>query len=80
MKIKFKGLYETKSAGCGVCGRRRSVGKKFLTSKTYYLPSGTAMTFRINEIYDVVDKDGAFLLQYNYRNEHCEKINVFEAV
>ena len=80
MKLKFNGLYEAKSSGCGVCGRRKMSNRNFVTVKTFYLPSGHSMTFRANTIYDVMDKDGEFLLQYNYRNNRNEKVSVFEVV
>lgn len=80
MKLKFNGMYENKSSGCGVCGKRHGGGRRFITVKTFYLPSGGTLTFRANNVYELVDKDAEFLLKYNYRNDRGEKVSVFEVV
>lgn len=64
MKIKFNGVKEKSRKGCSVCGGKSS-RMTMTTSKTYYLPSGTRMTFRVGRIENVSDADGQFLLSFN---------------
>ena len=62
MKVIFKGVKEKRS-GCPVCGHAHS-DTVFRTSKEYILPSGRIQTFRINQEYDLNERDANFLLSY----------------
>lgn len=68
MKVVFNGVMEETRKGCKVCGGR-SFRQRLATTKTYYLPSGRRMTFRIGRIEEVSDEDGEFLLSLNTKNK-----------
>ena len=71
MRVKFNGVTEETRKGCKVCGGR-TYKNRLVTHKTYYLPSGRVMTFRIGRSEEVSDTDGEFLLSLN------DKQKVFE--
>lgn len=79
MIIRFNGIIEKRSGGCGVCGKRRT-GSQFLASKTYILPSGVTKTFRVGQTETVSERDAQFLLQYRYQTSTGEVKQVFEVV
>lgn len=65
MKVVFKGLIETKTGGgCASCGKRAKSGNRFVTSKSYFLPSGDNKTFVMDKPVEVSERDGQFLLSY----------------
>ena len=62
MTLIFKGTKtETKSRGCGCRKRRR--GSRMSTIKTFHLPSGATVVFRLGGRQRVSDSDGEFLLE-----------------
>ena len=79
MKVKFNGLIEKRTKGCGVCGAR-NVEMQFTVTKTYILPSGRTVTFRAGRTEEVNPSDGAFLLGYKYTNPDGSVHPVFEEV
>lgn len=79
MKIKYMGVIEKRSKGCGVCGKHHT-DREFRTSKTYILPSGMTKTFFAGRVEEVSDSDGAFLLSYQYQTQNGEVKKVFEVV
>lgn len=80
MKIKFNGVLEKKTSGCGACGSRTVNGYAFVTTKSYILPSGINKTFKVGVIEDVADIDGQFLLGYIYDDENGDRRAIFEEV
>ena len=78
MRIQFNGIIEKSSSGCKPCGRSGG-GSKFLTTKTYHLPSKVSKTFRVGVPETVSEGDAQFLLQYKYESDGVVK-NVFEVV
>ena len=63
MNVIFKGIKETrKSGGCGCCGRAK-VSSGIRTHKQLSLPSGRFKVFRINQVTEVLDSDGEWLLE-----------------
>lgn len=79
MKVKFTGVIERRSGGCGACGKKRT-DRVMKTSKTYILPSGITKTFIAGRVEEVSDIDGAFLLSYQYQTPEGETKKVFEVV
>lgn len=79
MKVKFTGVIERRSKGCGACGKRHT-DREFRTSKTYILPSGITKTFFAGRAEEVSDIDGNFLLSYQYLTPEGEVKTVFEVV
>lgn len=79
MKVKFTGVVEKRSKGCGACGKRHT-DRSFRTSKTYILPSGITKTFFAGRVEEVSDVDGEFLLSYQYQTPEGETRKVFEVV
>ena len=79
MKIKYMGVIEKHSKGCGVCGKRHT-DPEFRAFKTYILPSGMTKTFFAGRVEEVSDSDGAFLLSYQYQTPNGEVKKVFEVV
>lgn len=77
MKIKYMGVIEKRSKGCGVCGKRHT-DPEFRAFKTYILPSGITKTFFAGRVEEVSDSDGAFLLSYQYQTPNGEVKKVFE--
>lgn len=65
MKIMFNGLLEKKPSSGGCNCKKSSADYGFVTSRMYFVPSGQQLTFRIGEVKEVSDQDGAFLLSYN---------------
>ena len=62
MRLKFKGIKREKtSRGCGCRGRRS--GTRLSTIKSFHLPSGTTVVFRVGKPQKVSDSDGEFLLR-----------------
>lgn len=65
MKVVFKGLLESRAGGgCASCGKRAKSSNRFVTEKSYFLPSGDNKTFVMDKPVEVSDKDGEFLLSY----------------
>lgn len=60
MKIRYTGKYESKSS-CGCAGNVSSVA--FKRFRTYYLPSGNTVNFRVGQVVDLLDSDGKWLLE-----------------
>ena len=79
MKVKFTGVIEKRSRGCGACGKHHT-GNEFRTSKTYILPSGISKTFVAGRVEEVSETDGAFLLSYQYQTPDGVIRKVFEVV
>lgn len=79
MKVVFQGLLEKTSSGCRACGRSKSRAR-FVSSKTYILPSGEVKTFRVGEEYELNDFDARFLLSYNSPDANGLSRQVFEEV
>lgn len=80
MILRFNGSVERESHGCVPCGTRSVSESVFRRSKTYYLPSGRSLTFRVGQTYDVSEEDGEFLLLYNWDDEHGVNHRQFEVV
>lgn len=65
MKVVFNGLMENvKSGGCTSCGKAGKSEKRFVSTKSYFLPSGLQKTFVVGEVVEVNERDGNFLLSY----------------
>ena len=79
MKLKFTGVIEKRSGGCGACGKKHT-DRVMKTSKTYILPSGITKTFIAGRVEEVSDTDAAFLLLYQYETPEGEIKEVFEVV
>lgn len=79
-KIVFRGIIEKRSSGgCSAC-RKRTTESRFVTIKTYILPSGVTKTFRVGVAEDVSDRDAAFLLSYRYETKTGEVKHAFEVI
>lgn len=79
LKVKFLGYREGASAGCGVCAKKVQKSGKFKIEKRLQLASGNVMNFKFNQIYEVNETDGNYLLSefYMYKGE---KKYMFERV
>lgn len=77
MKVVFKGVLEESRKGCRVCGGR-SFNLHLATHKTYFLPSGRRMTFRVGRPEEVTDAEAEFLLAEEYRDTKGKKQKAFE--
>lgn len=77
MRIKFNGIVEKRSKGCKCRGERSEM--VFHSLKSYILPSGITKTFRTGKVEEVSEKDGQFLLSYQYTQDGVVK-KVFEVV
>lgn len=65
MKLKFNGAQGQKTSGCPCHGRRTVSSTTF--SKNFLLPSNNEWKmFRTGTVYEVNDKDGEFLLSFNF--------------
>jgi len=67
MRVRFNGVVEKRKGGCAPCAKKRGksrVGKRYVTSKMYTLPSGQSKMFYAGRATEVSDSDGEFLLQY----------------
>lgn len=80
MKVVYKGQIEKADTGCIPCGTRRKGKSRFVTSRAFHLPSGKYTTFYIDQVVDVSERDGRFLLEYNYEDINGLKRAVFEEV
>lgn len=80
MKIRFTGIFEKSTSGCGACGKSVHGENIFVTTKGYILPSGATKTFKVGQEYDVSEMDGRFLLSYNYHDVNGTRRAVFEEV
>lgn len=67
MRIKFNGVLEKKTKGCKCKGGSKTTFG-FTMSKMYILPSGRTQTFYKDQVVEVNDKDGEFLLSYKYND------------
>ena len=79
MRVKFAGIIEVKTGGCSVCGKRRS-RSQLSTTKTFYLSSGSRLTFRAGRPVDVSEEDGNELLSYTYIDPQGHERKMFERV
>ena len=79
MRVKFNGIMEHRSSGCGACGRKHT-DRVMKTSKTYILPSGVTRTFYAGRVEEVSDQDAEFLLSYQYVASDGAVKKVFEVV
>lgn len=77
MKIRFNGVIEKRKSGCNCAKSKTETG--FVSSKSYYLPSGLSKRFFRGKIEEVSDEDGYFLLDYKYQIGGKTK-NVFDRV
>lgn len=77
MTVVFKGVLEESRKGCRVCGGR-SFNLHLATTKTFYLPSGRRITFRVGIPVEVSDADGEFLLTEEYRDTKGKTQKAFE--
>lgn len=62
MKLKFKGIYETKRSGCPTCGTTRG-GRIYKRRQTFHLPSENVITFSVGMEETISNEDGEFLLK-----------------
>lgn len=65
MKVRFNGMFRDIKTGCAPCGHRVQGKRAFMTNRTFILPSGLTMAFRLGEVYEVSELDGNFLLTYS---------------
>lgn len=77
MTVRFNGIIEETQRGCRPC-HGRTTHSQMKTSKTYYLPSGRRMTFRIGIPADVSEEDGKYLLTETYKAADGKTKKVFE--
>lgn len=80
MTLVFNGVLEKRSGGSGCKCRGRKTTSVFLTSKSYILPSGRVQTFNKDMPAEVSEKDGKFLLSYNYTDSDGTRHDVFTEV
>lgn len=80
MTVIFNGLLERRSGGSGCKCRGRKNTTNFVSTKTYILPSGRVETFYKDRPAEVSDRDGRFLLSYNYIDANGVKRDVFSEV
>lgn len=80
MKVVYKGQIEKTETGCIPCGARRKGESRFVTSKSFHVPSGKYITFHIDQEVEVSDRDGRFLLEYNYEDINGLRRRIFEVV
>ena len=80
MIVRFNGVLERSSGGCIPCGSKRVSKMQMLTKKVFILPSGTTKTFYVGREEEVGDKDGQFLLSYQYTDKDGAKKPVFTEV
>lgn len=67
MKIKYLGVYEEKTrTGCPVCGARTvsSYAPKYHLSIKF--PNGLHKTFILNQVMEVTQEQGEYLLRLSY--------------
>lgn len=78
MIVEFLGKKVSRRRGCPVCGSRGRTDYKIATTQTYYLPSGSVITFRIGSPVELPDDDGRFLLsigdEFRERNTTEERV------
>lgn len=75
MRVIFCGIVE-KGSGCNCAGRRSE--NVLVTRKTYHLPSGASKTFIAGHPVEVSDEDGAFLMQFTFKDKTGALSNVFK--
>lgn len=80
MRVVYKGQIEKTETGCAPCGNKRKGRSHFVTERSFFVPSGQQIKFRLNEPVNVSKRDGEFLLQYNYDDENGMRRAVFEEV
>ena len=68
MRVRFNGMFATKSGGGCACHGGSKSKRTFLAHKTFILPSGQTRSFSVTEEYEVSDLDGNFLLSYSQLN------------
>lgn len=68
MTIEFKGMLTLKSKGCAKCGTKQKSEYGFVDSRRFILPSGIQRTFHVGRKEEVTERDGEFLLSYNYED------------
>lgn len=69
MKIKYTGIEETrpKSSGCPVCGARVIRKRTVQFTRSFKVPSGKSITFRIGHPQEVSQEDGEYLKNFSYQ-------------
>lgn len=80
MKVVYKGQIEKVETGCIPCGARRKGKSRFVTAKSFHVPSGRYITFHIDQVVEVSERDGNFLLEYNYEDINGLRRPIFEEV
>lgn len=80
MKIRFNGMFRTIKKGCAPCGHKVVSGKAFLSTWSPILPSGVMRTFHVNEVYEVSEADGNFLLSYSQVDKDGVRQDTFTKV
>ncbi|MEI5990408.1 hypothetical protein [Enterococcus crotali] len=67
MKIQFLGIKnQVKKSGCSSCGSRQRSKHTFQREARMVLPSGQTKMFYAGEMYEVMERDGDFLLEQTY--------------
>lgn len=77
MKVMFNGVIEETQKGCHVC-HGRTTHNQMATHKSYWLPSGRRITFRMWMPVEVTEEDGQYLLTEEYKLPNGKKKKVFE--
>lgn len=80
MTVVFNGFLEKRASSSGCKCRGRKTTTRFVTSKSYILPSGKVQTFTQGNPAEVSDRDGQFLLSYNYIDANGDTQEVFSEV
>ena len=80
MKVVFKGMLVKREKGCRSCGAKAQTEYGFADSRRFILPSGKTRLFYMNEPVEVAERDGEFLLSYNYADANGLTRQVFEKV
>lgn len=80
MKIRFNGMFRNVKKGCVPCGHKVVSGRAFLSTWSPILPSGVIRTFHVNEVYEVSETDGNFLLSYSQIDKDGVKQDAFTKV
>ena len=77
MRLRFNGIVEETQRGCRPC-HGRTTHAQMRTHKSYYLPSGRHMTFRVGIPAEVSDEDAKYLLAETYKAADGKTKKVFE--
>lgn len=77
MKVRFNGIVEETQRGCRPC-HGRTTHLQMKTHKSYYLPSGRHIAFRIGDPVEVSEEDGKYLLSETYKAADGKTKKVFD--